>query len=97
MPQIFYWAINNKEKNNSITEYSKEINITLFDYFCPGKNINKRRMVELYDLAKDFYRKRMDIVLAFSHLLLTEKFLLRNNYGYNYYLCKEIELLYPKT
>ena len=96
VPNVFL-SINNKENNNSILEYSKEINITLFDYFCPGKNKNKRRMVGLYNLANDFYRKRMDIVLVFSHLLLTEKFLLKNSYKYNYYLCREIELLYPKT
>ena len=90
-------SLKNNDKNNSIVEYSKEINITLIDYFCPGKNINKRRMVGLYNLANGFYRKRMDIVVVFSHLLLTEKFILRNSCKYNYYLCKEIELLYHKT
>ena len=69
----------------------------MFDYICPGKNINKKTMVGLYKLGNTFYRKRMDIVLVFSHLLITEKILMKNSYKYPYDIIKEIEILYPKT
>ena len=68
----------------------------MFDYICPGKNINKKTMVGLYKLGNTFYRKRMDIVLVFSHLLITEKILMKNSYKYPYDIIKEIEILYPK-
>ena len=90
-------STNNKVKNSSFSEYTKEISITLFDYFCPGRNINKKRMLGLYHLGIAFYRRRMDIVIVFSHLLLTEKFMLKNRCTFIYPSCREIELLYPKT
>ena len=84
-------------KNCSFSEYNKEIDITLFGYFCPGKNISRKRMIGLYNLGNAFYKRRMDIVVVFSHLLLTEKILLKNSCKFIYPTCREIELLYPKT
>jgi hypothetical protein len=86
--------LNDKRRNSSFREYSQYIKLNLFDYLCPGKDVNKRRMIGLFNLGTAFYRKRMDIVLVFSHLLLTEKILTTKN---SYLLCKEIELLYPKN
>ena len=90
------FSTNHINRNNSFNEYAKEINITLFDYFCPGKNVNKKKMISLFNSGKSFYRKRMDIVLVFSHLLVTEKLLLKNSYKYVYPSCREIELLFTK-
>lgn len=56
----------------------------------------KKKMVELYHFGNDFYKKRMDIVLVFSHLLLTEKVLISNNLQHKNAFCKDIEILYPK-
>ena len=53
-------------------------------------------MIGLYDLGTAFYRKRMDIVLVFSHLLITEKILINRN-KYSCLSCKEVELKYPKV
>ena len=89
--------INDKKRNSSFKEYTENLNITMFDYMCPCHNINKKTMIGLYNLGNEFYRKRMDIVLVFSHLLITEKILLKNNCKYPYNFCKQIELLYPKT
>ena len=88
--------LNDKRRNSSFREYSQYIKLNLFDYLCPGKDVNKRRMIGLFNLGTAFYRKRMDIVLVFSHLLLTEKILTTKNKN-SYLLCKEIELLYPKN
>ena len=89
--------VNDRKRNSSIKEYTTSLNINMFDYICPGKNINKKTMVGLYKLGNTFYRKRMDIVLVFSHLLITEKILMKNSYKYPYDIIKEIEILYPKT
>ena len=74
--------VNNKRRNSSFKDYSENIKINLFEYFCPGKNENKKKMIGLYDLGTAFFRKRMDIVLVFSHLLITEKVLI-NKYKYS--------------
>ena len=84
--QNIIFSLKIREKNKSIAEYFNEIKITLFDYLCPGKNKNKRKMVGIYNFENDFYRKRMGIVLVFSHLLLAEKYILKNSDKYNYYI-----------
>ena len=76
-------TIKDKETNPSVKDNAENIGLNLFDYFCPGKNKRKRKMKELYHLGKNFYRKRMDIVFVFSHILLTEKALLKINNNNN--------------
>lgn len=43
----------------------------------------KKRMIELYLFANSFYRRRIDIVNVFTHLILTEKILIKNNFVVN--------------
>jgi uncharacterized membrane protein len=69
--------------NNSLKEYKENINLTLFDYFFSCGNKKKKRMIELYLFANSFYRSRMDIVKVFTHLILTEKILIKNNFVVN--------------
>ena len=54
-------------------------------------------MVHLFRLGSLFYRKRMDIVMAFSRSLLIENILSKGNFNRSYDLCKEIEILYTNT
>ena len=76
-------------------DYNDQIKITVFDYFCHRNNRKKKKMIELYNFGNEFYRRRMDIVLVFSHLLLTEKVLLSNNLQNRNSPNKEIEISYP--
>ena len=84
------------KENTTHKENYNFIKLSIFAYICPYGNIKKKRMVELYLFGNDFYKKRMDIVLVFSHLLLTEKVLISNNLQNKNPLCKDIEILYPK-
>ena len=77
--------------NNSLKEYKENIILTLFDYFCSCGNKKKKRMIELYLFANSFYRRRMDIVIVFTHLILTEKILIKNNFVVN-----KDKYLYPE-
>jgi hypothetical protein len=70
--------VNIKKHKSEVMEFKDHIDLNIFDLLCIGKNIHKRRIIDLFHLGKDFYRKRMDLVLVFSHLLLTEKMLLKN-------------------
>ena len=97
--------INNKNiiKNNNLftrenTTYKDNnyVKLSVFDYICPFGSIKKKKMAELYHFGNDFYKKRMDIVLVFSHLLLTEKVLISNNLQHKNPLCKDIEIFYPR-
>ena len=72
-----------KEKNRSLKEYKEFINLNLFYYFCPCGDMKKKRMIQLYLFANAFYRKRMDIANVFTHLILTEKILIKNNFVIN--------------
>lgn len=81
----------NEKANNSLKEYKENINLTLFDYFCSCGEKKKKRMIELYLFANSFYRRRMDIVKVFTHLILTEKILIKNNF----YINKD-KYLYPE-
>jgi len=87
--------LNTKENAMYIDNYDF-IKLSILDYICPFGNLKKKKMVELYYFGNDFYKKRMDIVLVFSHLLLTEKVLISNNLQHKNALCKDIEILYPK-
>ena len=99
-------SINNQNKsksNNLITienSFYKDnynyVKLSIFGYIFPFGNKKKKKMVELYHFGNDFYKKRMDIVLVFSHLLLTEKVLISNNLQHKNAFCKDIEILYPK-
>ena len=79
-----FFANFNKRHNQIFNDYPEYINLTIFEYLSPCKNKKKKKMFELYYLGKNFYRKRMDIVFIFSHLLLTEKMLVKNNF-YHFY------------
>jgi hypothetical protein len=83
-------------KENLFKENNDQIKITIFDYFCHKYSPKKTKMIELYHFGNEFYRKRMDIVLVFSHLLLTEKVLLSNNYQDITQGDKDIEITYSK-
>ena len=69
--------------NNSLKEYKENIILNLFDYFCTCGHKKKKRMIELYLFANSFYRRRMDIVKVFTHLILTEKILINHNFVVN--------------
>jgi len=71
----------NEKANNSLKEYKENISLTLLDYFFPCGEKKKKRMIELYLFANSFYRRRMDIVKVFTHLILTEKILIKNNFA----------------
>ena len=77
-------------------DYNDQIKITVFDYFCHRNNRKKKKMIELYNFGNEFYRRRMDIVLVFSHLLLTEKVLLSSNFQNKNSSSKDIEIIYPR-
>ena len=83
-------------KENLFKENNDQIKITTFDYFCHKYSPKKTKMIELYHFGNKFYRKRMDIVLVFSHLLITEKVLLSNNYQDITQGDKDIEITYSK-
>ena len=90
-------SINEKEGNGIKKEYNEKININIFNYLCFWRNTKKKKIIELYHFGYNFYKKRMDIVHVFSHLLLTEKILLKNFNDHLYSICKEKDLLYPET
>ena len=68
----------NAKKHQHDNEFKDQIKLNIFDLLCVGNNIHKKRIIGLYKLGNDYYRKRMDLVLVFSHLLLTEKILIKN-------------------
>jgi len=81
-PKINFF-MNLKYNNNSLKEYNEFINLNLFDYFCTCGDKKKKRMIKLYLFANAFYRRRMDIVNIFTHLILTENILIKNNFAVN--------------
>ena len=84
----------NVNRGSLINENKDQINLNMLNYFCHSSNPNKKRLFKLYNHGKEFYRKRMDIVLVFSHLLLTEKTLLSNNYQNLNSSKKDLEILF---
>ena len=84
----------NVNRDGLINDNNDQINLNMLNYFCHSSNPYKKRLFELYNHGNEFYRKRMDIVLVFSHLLLTEKALLSNNYQNLNSAKKDIEILF---
>ena len=72
------FMLNVKKHQHDNIKFKDHIKLNIFDVLCVGNNIHKKRIIGLYKLGNDFYRKRMDLVLVFSHLLLTEKILIKN-------------------
>ena len=70
------YKISYKDINFNI-EDNNNIHLNLFNYYCCGNVCRKRRHIELFDIGVSLYRKRMDIINAFTILLLTEKILLK--------------------
>ena len=72
------------------------LNLNFIDRIFKYKHSKKNKMLNLFYLARSFYRKRMDIVLAFSQSILAEKFFLKGKENFNKtnFFCKEIELTY---
>ena len=78
--------------NNKIPKgYIDHLNLNCFDRLLKGKFFNKRKNVQLFNLSRIFYRKRMDIVISFSRSFLFEKLLLKDDLNKSYSI-KEIEL-----
>ena len=71
--------------------YINHLNLNCFDRLLKGKFFNKRKNVQLFNLSRVFYRKRMDIVISFSRSFLFEKLLLKDDFNKSYSI-KEIEL-----
>ncbi len=71
--------------------YIYHLNLNCFDRLLKGKFFNKRKNVQLFNLSRVFYRKRMDIVISFSRSFLFEKLLLKDDFNKSYSI-KEIEL-----
>ena len=71
--------------------YINHLNLNCFDRLLKGKFFNKRKNVQLFNLSRVFYRKRMDIVISFSRSFLIEKLLLKDDLNKSYSI-KEIEL-----
>lgn len=95
LPKINYSKFN-KVKVTTITDFKEDINLNLWDYVCHSKNAEKDRQFQLYKLGNSFFRKRMDIVHAFTLLLITEKVLLKSYEKQIYSFCKDNDFLYNK-
>ena len=65
---------NDKKSNNSILKsYIDQLHFNVFDYYCFRICSNKKKDIEMYNLALSLYRKRMDIINVFTLLLFSEK------------------------
>ena len=78
LPKIDIFCIN-KESNNNLTNFNEKIKLNLIDYIFRRKNKNIKKYIDLYHLGIDFYKKRMDLIHAFTLLLITERILLKKN------------------
>ena len=87
---------NTKNSGNIPKGYIGKLNLNFIDRIFKYKHSKKNKMLNLFYLARSFYRKRMDIVLAFSQSILAEKFFLKGKENFNKtnFFCKEIELTY---
>ena len=61
---------NEKDSRKNQNEYC---NINFFDYFFCRKEYNNKKLIEFFNLAKSYFRKKMDIVHVFSLLSFIEK------------------------
>lgn len=84
-------TIDGKEPEHEFLEYKENKKLSIFDFIFYWRNIKKNRIIDLYNLGNDFYKRRMDLILIFSHLLLTEKILIKNYNNINS-LYKEIKI-----
>ena len=89
--------INDKEDRKQPLEFKDHINLNLFYYLFCQRDTKIKKHIELFDLGNSFYRKRMDVVHAFTLLLITEKILLKSYKQQIYHLYKENESIQPKN
>ena len=65
---------NDKKSNSSILKsYIDQLYFNIFDYYCFRICSNKKKDIEMYNLALSLYRKRMDIINVFTLLFFSEK------------------------
>jgi len=87
----------NSKKNNffnemSYKDFNDNIELNMFDYCCCHLIHEKRhKIIELYNIANSFYRKKLDVVNVFNLLLLTEKNLMKNNNEFVYSINEELD------
>ena len=74
---IFFSLSKKSSKDINILDYSDDINLTILDYFCSGKNSKKYKYIQLFNKGNAFYRKKMDIVNVFTLLTILEDFIKR--------------------
>ena len=87
----------NSKKNNFFNEmnykdFNDNIELNMFDYCCCHLIHEKRhKIIELYNIANSFYRKKLDVINVFNLLLLTEKNLMKNNNEFVYSINEELD------
>ena len=87
----------NSKKNNffnemSYKDFNDNIELNMFDYCCCHLIHEKRhKIIELYNIANSFYRKKLDVINVFNLLLLTEKNLMKNNNEFVYSINEELD------
>ncbi len=87
----------NSKKNNffnemSYKDFNDNVELNMFDYCCCHLIHEKRhKIIELYNIANSFYRKKLDVVNVFNLLLLTEKNLMKNNNEFVYSINEELD------
>ena len=87
----------NSKKNNffnemSYKDFNDNIELNMFDYCCCHLIHEKRhKIIELYNIANSFYRKKLDVINVFNLLLLTEKNLVKNNNEFVYSINEELD------
>ena len=69
-----FFDIINQECNNYL-DFNQSINLNLLDLLCSTKKSKKNKLIELYDKANSFYRKRMDIAHVFTLLSVIENYI----------------------
>ena len=67
----------NQDNIKLIKEKNNKIQLNLLNYYCFGKICKKKIHIELFNLGKSLYKKRMDIINVFTILLLSEKIMLK--------------------
>ena len=80
--------INKNNNDNDNKNNENNINLNLFNYYCYG---GMKKHIELFDLGVSLYRRRMDIINAFTILFFSEKLLVKME-NQNNFLKKENEV-----
>ena len=62
-----------KDKDNDLKDIIHKINLNIFDYYCLKKNARRKKDIEMLRIGLSLYKKRMDIINAFTFFILTEK------------------------